>query len=312
MRFGPFAPGTSRVVLDLKRPGRLARAFVLPPQEGLPHRLVMDIVPTSRAKFRAGEGRETILSDPPLAPVQTAVLAAPKARSDRRPTIVVDPGHGGIDPGARSINGHDEKAIVLDYARELERQLKAVGRYRVIVTRRKDVFIPLRDRVTFAQESEGDLFVSLHANNHESARIRGASIYTLSEHASDAEAAALAARENKADIIGGMNLSDQTPTVSKILIDLAQRETMNLSKRFANGLVKDLGSATRLLANSHRFAGFAVLKSPVVPSVLLEIGHLSHPKEEPLLRSAKHRKKVVAAVVSAIDGFFSWRQSFNQ
>ena len=169
-----------------------------------------------------------------------------------------------------------------------------------------------RDRVDFAERMNGELLISLHANNHDSSKIRGASVYTLSEKASDAEAEALAAKENKADIIAGINLGEQTEVVSKILIDLAQRETMNLSKQFANGLVGEIGKITKLLGNAHRSAGFAVLKSATVPSILIEIGYLSNRTEERLLRSEKHRIGVSRAIGAAIEAYFERQTSLNR
>lgn len=147
---------------------------------------------------------------------------------------------------------------------------------------------------------------------HSSGKIRGASIYTLSETASDEEAAALAAAENAADVLAGVNLTDQTGDVRDILIDLAQRETMNLSKKFANDLVREVGRETRLLRNTHRFAGFAVLKSPVVPSILFEIGYMSNRQEERLLRSEEHRDKIVASIIRAIDGYFEKQRAADR
>ncbi len=315
MRFGLFAPGTSRVVLDLGAPGRIKSVFVLPPKDNYPYRLVIDVVPVSRASFLATRAAPMV-SDPPLAPAGSAFTAPPQPpsqpRADERPTIVIDPGHGGIDPGSRSLTGIDEKKIALAYARALKRHLEAGGRYRVVLTRDKDIFLRLRDRVDFAEHMAGDLFVSLHANNHKSSKIRGASVYTLSEQASDAEAEALAAKENKADIIAGINLGDQTEVVSKILIDLAQRETMNLSKQIANGLVGELGKVTKLLGNTHRSAGFAVLKSATVPSILIEIGYLSNKTEERLLRSKKHRIGVSRAIGAAIEAYFERQTSLNR
>jgi N-acetylmuramoyl-L-alanine amidase len=311
MRFGLFAPGTSRVVLDLSAPARVKRVFVLPPVDNYPYRLVIDVAPVSRASFLAARAAP-ILSDPPLAPAVSAFTAPSQPKADERPTIVIDPGHGGVDPGSRSLTGVDEKKISLVYARALKRQLEAGGRYRVVLTRDKDIFVRLRDRVDLAERMAGDLFVSLHANNHNSPRIRGASVYTLSEKASDAEAEALAAKENKADIIAGINLGVQTEVVSKILIDLAQRETMNLSKQFANGLVGELGKVTKLLGNTHRSAGFAVLKSATVPSILIEIGYLSNKKEERLLRTKKHRIRVSRAIGAAIDAYFERQTSLNR
>jgi N-acetylmuramoyl-L-alanine amidase len=312
MRFGLFAPGTSRVVLDVREPVRVKQVFVLPPKQGYPYRFVVDVVPVSRADFFAGTGGGPIASNPPLAPTVSAVIPPPRPEADRRPTIVIDPGHGGVDPGARSISGVYEKKLALRYARELKRQLEASGRYRVALTREQDIFRRLRDRVGMAERLQGDLFISLHANNHVSPKIRGASVYTLSEKASDAEAEALAAKENKADIIAGVDLSDQTEVVSKILIDLAQRETMNLSKQFANTLVSQVGKVTKLLGNTHRYAGFAVLKSTTVPSVLIEIGYLSNRSEERLLLSKKHRISVTRAIIGAIDAYFARQETLNR
>jgi len=311
MRFGLFAPGTSRVVLDVSSPVQVKSVFTIPPSDGQGHRLVVDIKPVSPREFAVARA-SPIVSTPPLAPVQTSALRVPVPRADDRPTIVIDPGHGGVDPGARSISGVDEKKIALDYALALKRRLEATGRYRVALTRDRDIFLQLRDRVALAQQFGGDLFVSLHANNHKSRRIKGISVYTLSEKSSDAEAAALAAKENKADIIAGIDLSDQTEVVSKILIDLAQRETMNLSKTLGNTMVGELGRVTTLLANTHRFAGFAVLKSPTVPSVLVEIGYLSNRAEERLLQTAKHRAKVTAAIVKAIDAYIKSQRTLNR
>ena len=312
LRSGLFAPGITRIVLDLNAPARLERVFVLPPEGGKKHRFVVDLSVVTRETFLAEFRLRTFNSDPALKPASASTSTAiPKKDSDRRPTVVIDPGHGGIDPGARSISGRYEKDFTLEYARALRDALLGTKRYRVVLTRDKDIFLKLRDRVTLANESGGDLFLSLHANNHESSKVRGASVYTLSETASDKEAEAMAAKENKADIIAGVDLTDQTEIVRNILIDLAQRETMNFSKTFANQLVEDMGNSVRLLGNSHRSAGFAVLKSPVVPSVLVELGHLSHPEEEKQLRTRAHREKISKAIVSAVNSFFNRKQSLN-
>lgn len=312
MRFGLFAPGTSRVVLDMRGPVRVRNVFLIAPQERYPHRLVVDVVPVSRQAYFADGQARPIVSRIPLEPVRTGVVTPMRPKADARPTVVIDPGHGGVDPGARSITGVDEKEIALAFALDLRRLLEAAGRYRVVLTRDKDMFVQLRDRMETAQRLEGDLFISLHANNHDLPKVRGASVYTLSERASDAEAEALAAKENKADIIAGVNLSDQTEVVSKILIDLAQRETMNLSKHFANMLVNELGEVTRLLRNTHRYAGFAVLKSPTVPSVLVEVGYLSNRQEEGQLRSSRHREAIAGATVRAINAYFAWQEALNR
>jgi N-acetylmuramoyl-L-alanine amidase len=306
LRFGLFQPGRSRVVLDVKAPVKIRTVQILEPDAKYrAHRLVVDLQKTSRGAFHTKNNRK-IVSRSPLPAVQTAALprAPGKPPSDRRPTVVIDAGHGGIDPGATGISGVAEKDLVLQYARELRRQLLAAGRYRVVMTRDSDVVLPLRRRVARGEQVGGDLFISLHANIHSSRRVRGASVYTLSETASDSEAEALAAKENKADVLTGVNLDGQSQDVSMILIDLAQRETMNLSKNFANTMVSELGKSTRILRNTHRSAGFAVLKSPTVPSVLVEVGYMSNRKEEKLLRSPSHRTKVSAAIVRAIDNYF--------
>ncbi|MEX0922967.1 MAG: N-acetylmuramoyl-L-alanine amidase [Rhodovibrionaceae bacterium] len=313
LRFGLFTPGTSRVVLDLTQPSAIEAVFVLPPREGFGHRLVLDLAPVSRQAFLGEENRKTLESEQPLPSFDTAMpTPAPRDPVDFRPTVVIDAGHGGVDPGAIGVSGLYEKDLTLRYARSLKQALEATGRYRVAMTRDSDVFLELRERLTLGEHAAGDLFLSLHANTNPSGKIRGASVYTLSETSSDAEAAALAAKENKADIIGGVDLTNQTEVVSQILIDLAQRETMNLSKTFANTLVGELGQRTELLRNTHRFAGFAVLKSPTVPSVLVEIGYMSNREEERLLLSDGHRAKIVAAIIDAVDQYFKRQQAFQQ
>lgn len=174
----------------------------------------------------------------------------------------------------------------------------------MVLTRESDTFIRLRDRVAFGRRVGADLFVSLHADTMPNKRVRGASVYTLSETASDAEAAALAEQENKADLIAGVDLTHETSEVANILIDLAQRETMNRSAQFAAVVVDELQRETRLLRNTHRFAGFAVLKAPDVPSVLVELGFLSNREDEKMLRSEVYRKKLASAIARGIDSYF--------
>jgi N-acetylmuramoyl-L-alanine amidase len=309
LRFGLFAPGTSRMVLDVKAPVAIQKLFVIPGGDDFRHRLVIDLVEVSRQAYFA-QPREPILSQIPLPRPEVAPPPAPpRSDADDRPLVVLDPGHGGVDPGAIGVTGIYEKTLVMAYAHALKRQIEATGRYRVALTRDKDVFIRLRDRVMRAQETEAELFLSLHANTHPKPDLRGAAVYSLSETASDAEAAALAAKENKADVIAGIDLSDQTEVVSMILIDLAQRETMNQSKKFAGMLVGELSGVGQVLRNGHRSAGFAVLKSPTVPSVLIEIGYMSNKKEERLLRSEEHQHKVAEAIIRAVDEYFVWQQS---
>jgi N-acetylmuramoyl-L-alanine amidase len=257
---------------------------------------------------------DAALSEQPLRPLAEAPLPPlpPAKPADERPMVVIDPGHGGVDPGAVGISGTYEKNLTLDYGKALKQALEATGRYRVAMTRERDVFMKLRERIALAQQAKGDLFISLHANVHSSGSVRGASIYTLSETASDEEAAALAAAENAADVLAGVDLTDQTGDVRNILIDLAQRETMNLSKKFANDLVQEVGREAKLLGNTHRFAGFAVLKSPVVPSILFEIGYLSNRQEERLIRSAEHRSKIIESIIRAVDGYFERQRAASR
>lgn len=314
LRFGLFAPGRSRVVLDVREPVRVSGVRVLPPNTTVKgYRLVIDLHPISRQAFFA-QDRQPIGSKRPLPAARPSELANLQATSkdDERPMIVIDAGHGGVDPGAVGVSGAFEKDIVLGYARELQRKLLATGRYRVALTRNSDVVLPLRRRTALAERAKADLFISLHANIHASRKVRGASVYTISKKSSDAEAEALAAKENKADILAGVNLEGQTDDVTIILLDLARRETDNLSKRFANIMVTQLGTVTRLLRNTHRSAGFAVLKSPTVPSVLVEIGYMSNRQEEKLLRSRSYRSKASETLLKAIDNYFEWHERMSR
>lgn len=227
----------------------------------------------------------------------------PKKR--KKPLIVIDPGHGGQDPGAIAKNGVYEKTIVLSLSRLLRDKLVASGKYRVEMTRSTDKFIRLRNRVKFAHDRQADLFISVHADSLPKSSAYGASFYTLSETASDKQTAALAERENKADIIAGIDLNTEDEEVANILMDLVMRDTLNQSKFFANSLVKHFQRANlKTLENPHRFAGFAVLKAPDVPSVLVEAGFLSNSREAKLLTQKDHQNKLANALQSAIDNYF--------
>ena len=305
LRHGLFRPGTSRVVFDLGQPVRVQDAFMLPPNAEHGHRLVVDIEPL------AGGSESRVAM---AAPVQTASIA-PAMPVVRRPTmrvVAIDAGHGGVDPGAIGVRGTFEKNVTLAAARELRRQLEATGRYKVVMTRADDTFLRLRERVATARHGGAELFISLHADSHPSAATRGLSVYTLSSTASDKEAAALAQRENKADLIAGVDLSAESREVVDILIDLAQRETMNLSAQYAGMLVSNLREAVTLLPKTHRFAGFAVLKAPDIPSVLVELGYMSNREEERLLRDTAYRRKLMGAIVRATDAYFAHKGSFGR
>jgi N-acetylmuramoyl-L-alanine amidase len=219
--------------------------------------------------------------------------------------IVLDPGHGGVDPGAISPRGIYEKSITLASARELARQLEATGRYRAVLTRSRDVFVPLRERVARARRSHADLLLSIHADALPDRDLRGLSVYTLSDRASDRETAALAERENRDDFVAGLKLSRQPREIGAILLDLARRQTNNRSLALAGSVVGELGRAVPLLDKPHRSAGFVVLTAPDVPSALVELGCLSNRDEERLLPQPAYQQRLAKALLRAIDDYFA-------
>lgn len=222
-----------------------------------------------------------------------------------RPTIILDAGHGGEDPGAKGKKGTWEKRIVLLITKELEKALNDTGKYQVILTRTGDYFIPLRERIAYARKSKGDLFISIHADSAPNHQAEGVSVYTLSETASDAEAEALAEKENRSDIIAGIDLGEHDKDVANILISLAQRETNNQSAILADTIVGTLRDhRIPLLERSHRMAGFAVLKAPDIPSILVETGFLSHPQEEKKLNDPHYRAKLVKGLAAGVSRYF--------
>lgn len=305
LRFGRFTPRTSRVVLDVSGPIKVDRSFVLPPKDGdSKYRLVIDMRPVSEAEFaRLARERRAAASGRTRRPANPLLPKPVRPRGAKR-IVIVDPGHGGIDPGTIGRRGTREKTVTLALAKEVKRQLEATGRYKVVLTRDRDYFVSLRGRVAKGRHAGGDLFMSLHADSIKNIRTRGATVYTLSEKSSDAEAAALAAKENRADLIAGVDLANETDEVANILIDLAQRETMNLSARFANILIAEMRKEVKLLRKSRRYGGFAVLKAPDVPSVLIEVGYLSNRIDEGLLRKVSHRRKLARGIVRAVDRYF--------
>lgn len=217
---------------------------------------------------------------------------------------MLDPGHGGKDPGAigRSYRTY-EKNITLSMGKELKKQLEAKG-FKVYMTRSTDIFIPLRKRVAIARSYHADLFISIHADSAANRSARGLSVYTLSETASDKEAAALAERENKADIIDGMDFSDNSPEINDVLISLSQNDSRNKSSKFAGYVVNEMRQKVKLVSNAHKFAGFAVLKAPDIPSVLIELGYLSNYTEEKSLRQPAYRRKLGEAITKSVVRYF--------
>jgi N-acetylmuramoyl-L-alanine amidase len=219
--------------------------------------------------------------------------------------VVIDPGHGGVDAGTTGIDGLKEKDLVLDEARRLTKVLQGRG-FVVHLTRNSDIYIPLRERVAIARSYDADLFISLHADSNPDPAVAGASVYTLSEKGSDREAAALANKENQSDVIAGVDLKDQDDTVSHILIDLAQRDTINRSVRFAQTTVSQLRNTTDVIQRDpHRSAAFAVLTAPDVPAVLIELGYLSNPRDCERMESDGWRDGAAAAIAAAVERYFA-------
>jgi N-acetylmuramoyl-L-alanine amidase len=327
-RYGLVMPGGSRIVFDLAGPAKIANSYVLDAANGQPPRLVLEFVEVDRTAFvqsLAPESRPELR--PAIAdatgPATTEALpnaegksetgpeskSGPKpAPADPRPLIVIDPGHGGLDNGTQS-NGESEKSLVLNFGLALRDRIEKSGKYRVVMTRTDDTFIPLDDRVKIARTQSAALFVSIHADYlpHREGDVQGATIYTVSDRASDAEAERLAEMENKADAIGGVNLTGEPTDVADILIDLAQRETRTFSNRFARLLAGEMKNATRMYKHPLKSAGFRVLKAPDVPSVLVELGYVSNKSDLEHLVSESWRSKTVGSMAQAIDAFFAKR-----
>ena len=302
-RFGLIARQKARIVLDLTGPVEIAKTFMLPSAGEQPARLVFDFVSTSAQSFATAAASDNTKTK------AAATGRAPKGDRLRgggpggRPIVVIDPGHGGIDSGAAGATGVLEKAVTLEFARELAARLQAGGRVDPVLTRNSDKFLSLRQRIAIARNNRAALLISVHADTVPEDYVRGATVYTLSEKASDSLSAALAARENRSDILAGLAIDNQPDEVADILFDLARRESRNLSLRFAKGLVKDMSATVKLNNSPWRKAAFQVLKAPDIPSVLLELGFLSNTYDEQLLRSSVWRRRSAEAVASAIELF---------
>lgn len=305
-RFGQISPGKSRIVLDLSGPVAIDKAFVVPPEGNQPARLVVDVVGTTRDAYLATEqsDRDERLASAPVE--EGAVAATPQGGDSDRFTVIVDPGHGGIDTGAKGVSGTIEKEITLEFAEILKKRLDETGRYNVLLTRTDDRFVALGDRVEFARDNGADLFVSIHANSFRGRSIRGTIVYTLSDGAADAMASEIAASENQADALAGLDVAgDNADEVLDILLDLTQRETRNFEMVFAQNLVKELRGTTRMFKVPHQKAGFKVLTAHDFPSAMIELGFVSNPDDEKLLLSDEWRQKMAAAVAGAVDDYFA-------
>jgi N-acetylmuramoyl-L-alanine amidase len=303
-RYGQISHAKSRIVLDVTGPVAIDKSFVVAPAANQPARLVIDVVPTTRAAFltRSSAYRES------QAAVESSQhdheLAAPSPATGR-PVVVLDPGHGGIDNGTRGATGVLEKEITLAFANVLRDKLAKTGLYDVYLTRIDDTFVSLPDRVAFAQSHHARLFVSIHANSFPMPAVRGTTIYTVSEQASDKMAEDVAKSENQSDVLAGLDMTNaDSDQVKDILIDLTRRETRNFGTVFARNLVQELKTSNRLFKVPHQEAGFRVLEAPDVPSAMVELGFMSNIEDEKLLLSDDWRQKTADSIAGAIAGYF--------
>jgi N-acetylmuramoyl-L-alanine amidase len=304
-RYGLVMQGGSRLVLDVGKPVRIEKAFSLESTASEPARLVLDLVATDRESYLRNIALEN----------RAPRVAAPRVSesvgksADPRPIVVIDPGHGGPDTGTKAASGEYEKDIVLEFSLLLRDQLEKSGKYRVVMTRADDTFIPLSERVQLARSREAALFISIHADalRRSEGDAQGATIYTLSETASDSEAARLAEAENKADAIAGIDLSAEPNDVADILIDLAQRETKTFSVHFARTLVGEMKNVMRLHKHPMKSAGFVVLKAPDVPSVLVELGYVTNRQDLKAMNTASWRNRAAESIAQAVNTFFATR-----
>lgn len=320
-RYGLVMPGGSRIVFDLTGPAKIAKSYVLEAANGQPPRLVLEFEEVDRTAFvqsLAPENRPELR--PAIAEANAAAAgadapAAPKPAPgppDKRPVVVIDPGHGGVDNGTQAGGGDImEKNLVLGFGLALRDRIEKSGKYRVVMTRTDDTFIPLGDRVKIARNESAALFVSIHADAlpRGEGDAQGATIYTLSDKASDSEAERLADAENKSDAIGGVSLADEPTEVADILIDLVQRETKTFSNRFARVLMGEMKNTVRMHKHPLKSAGFRVLKAPDVPSVLVELGYVSNKGDLEHLVSENWRNRTVGSIAQAIDTFLAKRQA---
>lgn len=342
IRHGPQGADKARLVVDIAHPIAIRSAFILPKAGGKPDRLVIDFEKVTQSAYTSRKDRtfgnlkvaqapkrtdkiqnfvrqknlnsknevasatNDSIVKPTTKPQPPKTIAARPASPVRKSIVVIDPGHGGQDPGAVGANGFREKDVTFLTAKELKKQLESTGLYKVYLTRTTDKYLKLHRRVAIARKKNADLFMSIHADSINKPNVRGASIYTLSDKASDAQTARLAARENQSDLIAGVDLSHEDKEVANILLDLSMRDTMNQSKFLANTLVDTMKArGMKMLTRPHRFAGFAVLKAPDVPSVLVEVGFISNAREAAMLKTSSHQRKIAASLVDGVNVYFS-------
>ncbi len=287
VRYGLIDDARSRLIFTIKGPFAVEQLNVIKNENSPGYRLVADFVASSDRKFaEALTTQNAITASTEAAPKGDRIATAAPNEVSKAPkpfTVVIDPGHGGIDSGAESASGILEKNVTLMFAQQLREQLSKLPGLRVEMTRNGDEFLRLTERVRIARQYEADLFISLHADTINSGNIRGATVYTVSDKASDAESRAMADRENRSDAVAGITFDNETPEIADILMDLTRRETHTFSLSFAKTVVKSLKKDVNMINNPHRFAGFQVLRAPDVPSVLVEIGYLSNEEDEKLM-----------------------------
>lgn len=312
IRYGVDEQGQPRVVLDTTGPVVISKSYLLPAKGNKKSRIVVEMFATTEAAFSATQiktaevGPETVQVTGSLGTTPTVLpeILGKSAHAAGKKVIVLDPGHGGIDPGAVSPRKVKEKEVVLAFALELAQALRATGRFEVVLTRQDDRFVSLSERVKFTRECEADLFIAIHADTVKGKMARGTTIYTLSETGSDEEAEALALKENRADIIAGIDMGQQNSEVANVLIDLALRESKNNAVIFSRLAINEIRGQTTLTGKPMRSASFMVLKAPDVPSVLIELGYLSSKDDEKNMISPAWRQKLAGSLALAVNGHF--------
>lgn len=305
VRYGLMDENRSRLIFSFKGPFKVDGLDVTKNETSPGYRLVLDVTASSdRAFAEAISVQNASTGSTLLAPRGDRIgVRVAQKRTERPFTIVIDPGHGGIDVGAESPGGIKEKNVTLTFASDLKAALSKIADVNVVMTREDDRFLRLSERVRIARQHEADLFISIHADKINLNNVRGATVYTISDKASDDVARAMAERENKSDAIAGLTFEEEAPEVADILIDLARRETHSFSISFANKVVDALKDEINLINNPHRYAGFHVLRAPDVPSVLVEIGYLSNVEDEKLMLDPKWRSLASEKLVEAVKSF---------
>jgi N-acetylmuramoyl-L-alanine amidase len=302
VRYGHLEAGRSRLIVGGKGPFSIETLDILKNETSPGYRIVVDMVAANEAQFEAALSIQADKTGSTAAPKGDRLGAAGEPAA-KKFTIAIDPGHGGIDGGANGTTGTVEKDVTLAFGLELKARLEKNPGYSIVMTREKDEFLRLDDRVRIARQADADLFISVHADTIRVRGVKGATVYTVSDRASDEAAHALAERENLADQMAGVDVREENRDVADILTDLIRRETHTFSIRFARSLVGELSSKIEMINNPHRSAGFRVLRAPDVPSVLVELGYLSDAGDEERLNDPEWRKKAVESIGAAVDGF---------